>query len=54
MVLLLLFVFYSSLILYFGASFTMVWGEYKKRPITPLPYAAHYRLTEEVVIPHKA
>jgi membrane protein len=54
LVLLLLFVFYSSLILYFGASFTMVWGEYKKRPITPLPYAAHYRLTEEEVIPHKA
>jgi membrane protein len=54
MVLLLLFVFYSSLILYFGASFTKVWGEYKHKPITPLPYAAHYRVTEEVVINHKS
>src|SRR6478672_8736815 len=52
MVLLLLFVFYSSLILYYGATFTMVWGEYKKKPIMPLPYAAHYRVIEEVITSH--
>lgn len=45
-VLLLLFVFYASLILYFGAAFTKVWGAYKKQPILPLPYAMHYRLVE--------
>jgi membrane protein len=45
-VLLLLFVFYSSLILYFGAAFTKIWGIYKERPITPLPGAIHYQLVE--------
>jgi membrane protein len=45
-VLLLLFVFYSSLILYFGAAFTRVWSFYKERPIHPLPHAMHYRLVE--------
>jgi membrane protein len=45
-VLLLLFVFYSSLILYFGAAFTRVWSFYKDRPIKPLPHAMHYRLVE--------
>jgi membrane protein len=45
-VLLLLFVFYSSLILYFGAAFTRVWAHYKERPIKPLSYAMHYRLVE--------
>ena len=44
MVFLLLFVFYSSLILYFGAAFTKVWGEYRKCPIKPLPYAVKYYL----------
>jgi membrane protein len=34
-VLLLLFVFYSSLILYYGAAFIKVWGEYVGRPIKP-------------------
>lgn len=34
-VLLLLFVFYASLIFYFGAAFTKVWSEYKKQPIKP-------------------
>jgi membrane protein len=43
-VLLLLFVFYSSLILYYGAAFTKIWGMYKKEPIRPLPNATHYRL----------
>jgi membrane protein len=45
-VLLLLFVFYSSLILYYGAAFTKVWGIQKGKPILPLPYATHYRLIE--------
>lgn len=45
-VLLLLFVFYSSLILYFGAAFTKIWGIYRNKPITPLPHAMHYRLIE--------
>ncbi len=45
-VLLLLFVFYSALILYYGAAFTKVWGIYKGEPITPLPHAMHYKLVE--------
>jgi len=48
-VLLLLFVFYSSLILYYGAAFTKVWGRHKGQPILPLPYAADYRLMETEV-----
>ncbi|WP_082886649.1 YihY/virulence factor BrkB family protein [Flavisolibacter tropicus] len=44
-VLLLLFVFYSSLILYFGAAFTKVWSIYKKQPIKPLKYAVNYQIT---------
>lgn len=43
-VLLLLFVFYSSLILYYGASFTRVWAEHIGSPITPREYAKHYKL----------
>lgn len=45
-VLLLLFVFYSSLILYYGAAFTKVWGTHRGQPILPLAYATHYRLIE--------
>jgi membrane protein len=45
-VLLLLFVFYSSLILYYGAAFTKMWGIYHNTPIKPMPYATHYQLTE--------
>lgn len=45
-VLLLLFVFYSSLILYFGAAFTRVWAEHIGAPIKPRPYATHYKLTD--------
>ena len=48
-VLLLLFVFYSSLILYYGAAFTKIWGIYKDQPIRPLPHATHYRLVEAEV-----
>jgi membrane protein len=45
-VLLLLFVFYSALILYYGAAFTKLWGIYRGQPIRPLPHAMHYRLIE--------
>lgn len=45
-VLLLLFVFYSALILYYGAAFTKIWGINKGHPIKPLPHAMHYRLME--------
>jgi membrane protein len=48
-VLLLLFVFYSSLILYYGAAFTKIWGIYKDEPIRPLPHATHYRLVESEI-----
>ena len=43
-VLLLLFVFYSSLILYFGVAFTAVWSEYWHIPIRPMRYATHYKV----------
>lgn len=53
-VLLLLFVFYTSLILYFGAAFTKIWGIYKNKPIRPLPHAVQYHLVEtEIEIQHK-
>lgn len=45
-VLLLLFVFYSALILYYGAAFTKVYAIAKNNPIEPLPYAMHYKLIE--------
>jgi membrane protein len=48
-VLLLLFVFYSALILYYGAAFTKCWGANNEQPIQPLPYAMHYRLIEAEV-----
>jgi membrane protein len=41
-VLVLLFVFYSAMILYYGAAFTKVWGIYVKDPIVPLPHAEFY------------
>jgi membrane protein len=41
-VLLLLFVFYSSLILYYGAAFTKVWSQHLGQPIKPLPNAEFY------------
>lgn len=43
-VLLLLFVFYTSLILYYGASFTRVWAEHIGAPIKPRLYARQYKL----------
>ncbi|RXK80602.1 YihY/virulence factor BrkB family protein [Filimonas effusa] len=46
LVLLLLFVFYSSMILYFGAAFTKVWSEYKQKPIQPLRKAQFFEYAE--------
>ena len=46
LVLLLLFVFYCSLIFYFGASFTNVWADANGVSIEPLPYAKKYRITD--------
>ena len=40
--LLLLFVFYSSFIFYYGAAFTKVWGDHLEQPIIPLHDAANY------------
>lgn len=45
-VLLLLFVFYCSLIFYFGASFTNVWADANGVPVEPLPYAKKYRIMD--------
>jgi len=45
-VLLLLFVFYSALILYYGAAYTKCWGANNGYPIKPLPHAMHYKLME--------
>ncbi|MDB5196341.1 MAG: hypothetical protein JWP88_712, partial [Flaviaesturariibacter sp.] len=45
-VLILLFVFYSALILYFGAAFTKVWADCWGVPIKPLGHARHYQLVE--------
>lgn len=48
-VLLLLFVFYTALILYYGAAFTKCWGAKTGNPIAPLHHAMHYRITEAEV-----
>jgi len=45
-VLILLFVFYSSLIMYFGAAFTCAWADYVHQPIKLLPYATRYKVME--------
>jgi membrane protein len=45
-VLVLLFVFYCSFILYYGAMFTRVWAEYKGSPIEPGKNAYKYELSE--------
>ena len=50
-VLLLLFVFYCSLILYYGSAFTKIWGIWTGKPIKPLPHAIHYRLAEVEIKP---
>jgi membrane protein len=48
-VLLLLFVFYSSLILYYGAVFTKLWASHNNKTIQPLPHAQRYILSEAPV-----
>jgi len=45
-VLLLLFVFYVSFILYYGGMFTRIWAEHKKDPIVPSKFAYQYELAE--------
>jgi membrane protein len=45
-VLLLLFVFYSSFIFYFGACFTRIWGESHHKPIEPTKHAEKYQWAE--------
>jgi len=45
-VLLLLFVFYTALILYYGAAFTKCLGIDADQPIKPLAHAMHYRIME--------
>ena len=45
-VLVLLFVFYSSLIMYFGAAFTCACADYLHKPIKPLEYATKYTVTK--------
>ena len=45
LVVLLLFVFYSSLILYFGASFVWVFAEQHKQTVRIKEYAQHYTFT---------
>ncbi|MCW3467227.1 YihY/virulence factor BrkB family protein [Chitinophaga nivalis] len=47
MVLLLLFMFYSSLIFYFGAAFTYTWSARMDAMIQPLPHAGRYQVTVE-------
>ena len=45
-ILIMLFVFYASLILYFGAAFTKIWASSRGKPIMPLPHARIYQLNE--------
>ncbi len=43
LVLLLLFIFYSSIIFYYGADFTKIWAKKLNTPIQPLPHASLYK-----------
>lgn len=45
-VILLLFVFYSSLILYYGVCFTKIWAAWIAMPIKPLQHAIQYKISE--------
>jgi membrane protein len=47
-VLVLLFVFYSAMILYYGAAFTILWARYRNRPIRLLPHAEWYAYGPQV------
>jgi membrane protein len=45
-VLLMLFIFYSAIIFYYGAAFTKAWSEFKNRPMQPLRHATFYELAD--------
>lgn len=45
-VLLMLFIFYSAIIFYYGAAFTKAWSEHKHRPMQPLRKATFYELAD--------
>lgn len=45
-VLLMLFIFYSAIIFYYGAAFTKVWSEFKHRPMQPVRHATFYKLAD--------
>lgn len=45
-VLILLFVFYSAIIFYYGAAFTKVWADYKKKPLQLNKRAYEYTIEE--------
>lgn len=45
-VLILLFVFYSAIIFYYGAAFTKVWADYKKKPLQLDKHAYEYAMEE--------
>jgi membrane protein len=45
-VLLMLFIFYSAIIFYYGAAFTKVWSEFKHRPMQPVRHATFYELAD--------
>lgn len=45
--LILLFIFYSSLMLYFGAAFTFSFGSMIGKPIVPGKYSEHFRVVSE-------
>jgi membrane protein len=45
-VILLLFVFYSALILYYGVCFTKIWAAWVVMPIKPLHHAIQYKISE--------
>lgn len=44
--LILLFVFYSAIILYYGAAFTRVWSEFRNMPIQLTDHSVFYQLTD--------
>jgi membrane protein len=47
LVLLLLFIFYISLVIYYGAAFTIEWGKFHNQRIKRPSYLSYYKLKEE-------
>src|SRR5690606_19526928 len=45
--LILLFIFYSALILYYGASFTFVYGDAIHKPILPGKYSVRFKMVSD-------